>query len=473
MIGAGGAALVVVPFLVYGKTFDASDGKQFFNTMVKNFAPEEKWCKPEPVGNSSFKTTCQGEHYKEAASVIFAHTQQGTGGRFCMAKLPNDAPQSQVDTFVQIMNSLNYIGPATTGMTSPAVASPVAGNIMRTGMRQPGMTSQLQPGMNQQMQPGINPIMQQAMMGTPFGGFRPFMDPSEGAFSVDVPIGWNAQGGVSHPIAIDARPWVVTKSPDEMITAFIGDGKIGPYYMPTAVGMRLGNLPGMHYNSGTISPYIPAQKYVVDYATKHLKEGGCSEIKVGPVVNHPELSRAMIGNGTQANAASVTLSCINKKGIPCTAYFVCCTKALVASGSGMWWVSLIGGEAGAADRTNLGLYVIKHMLDTYQITQSWEDNAARTAGTVSRIYKAGADAVEKTIVDGYWARQTPVTHQAAQGDPLQGFDDYVRGQQTVQDPDTGIQYKVGYGNHWINGSGTVGQSDTQIAPDWHQLVSVP
>ena len=227
--------------------------------------------------------------------------------------------------------------------------------------------------------------------------------------------------------------------------------------MPTAVGMRLGYGPGRAYNGGIIANYVPAQKFVVEYATKHLKAAGCSKIEVGPVVSHPELSRAIIGDGTAASAASVTLTCLNKGNVPYTAYFLTAERAMTMAGSGMWWVSVIAGELCPADRPSLGLTVMRRMLDTFHMDPRWSENAAHTAGTISRIYKQGADAVGQTIVNGYWNRQTPVASPAAQRDPMEGFDDYIRGQQTVQDPDTGTNYKVGYGTHWINQQGVIGQ----------------
>lgn len=443
-----GASLTIVPFYVYGKVLEGAECPRFFKAMLKN-VQDDNWSEPVQLNKGTYKSSCRKNNLNEIAAAVMVNTPQATLGRLCISRLPENSTPELTDNFARILGSMTMV--KNTGS-----------NLPRMGQMQ--NMSQMQ-SMNQ-MPAQMSPLAMQ----TPLMGFHTFMDPTEGAYTVDVPVGWNVQGGTDHPIAIDARPWVVAKSPDTLVTAFIGDGKIGPYYMPTSLGMSLGNLPGMKYNSGTISAYVPAQKYIVDYAVKHLKQGGCTKIEVGPVVDLPQLAKQMIGMGTQANAASVTLTCLNKDKIPYTAYFVACTKALVSNGSGMWWVTLIGGEVAPADRYQIGLVVIKRMLDTYNITAQWSNNAAHTAGQVSRIYKAGADAVERTIVDGYWARQGG-SHTGAARDPLQGFDDYIRGQQTLQDPDTGTNYKVGYGNNWINQSGTVLQSDTQIGPDWRQLVA--
>lgn len=319
---------------------------------------------------------------------------------------------------------------------------------------------------------------------TPFTGYQSFVDPNEHAFSCEVPVGWKIEGGLYRASSIDARPWVKATSPDNLMVAFIGDGKIPPYSIPTATGTQLGFGVGAKYGGGEVRNYVPARSYVEQYVRNSLKSF-ISNIQVVEANDHPDVAAAINGTvgATRSEAASIKFTGMYGN-IPAVGYYLASTKATVAYGAGMWWVSLLAGELSPADRSQGGLSVILHMIETFKMDPVWKGQSVANAGEVSRQYTAQSQAVSNSIMSRYWSQQAAndANHaaywgrQAAQDHAADNFSDYIRGTQTVRDPSNGHQYKVDSGSqyHWIDGAGNVtGTNHSAPGPDWRQLMNIP
>jgi hypothetical protein len=455
----GGAKLSVLPF--FSPTpIQSSEVPSFFNGFMRSFSPGESWSKPEVIGSNAVRATSIGARENAVAAMVVTSSAQGTAGKLCIAHLPKGAAAVTSNTFAEMMSSLQF---------NPQRSAPMA-------MRNRSAPEGIQQSMVAQ-QPGQLPPTQ-------FAGYTRFVDPSEHSFTVEVPIGWKVEGGMYRPVSIDARPWVKVASPDNLIEAFIGDSKIPPFSMPTAMGMRLGYRVGSKYGGGEVRPYIPAHKYVELYARSHLQKV-VSDLQIVESHEHPDIALAYNGTvgASQSEATSIKLTGMIR-GMPVVGYYLAATKATVGYGAGMWWVSLIAGELSPADRAQGGLSVIAHMLQTFQYNSSWKNQSVANAGEVSRQYTIASQAVSKSIVDRYWSQQAAneANHaaywgrQAVQDHAAENFSDYIRGTETVRDPDTGNKYKVDYGPqyHYINpGGSVVGTNDSAPGPEWRQLMAVP
>jgi hypothetical protein len=53
--------------------------------------------------------------------------------------------------------------------------------------------------------------------------YEKFADPTESAFSYEVPANWQTKGGILRKSATDAKPWMTVISPDNEIKIFFGD----------------------------------------------------------------------------------------------------------------------------------------------------------------------------------------------------------------------------------------------------------
>ena len=99
-------------------------------------------------------------------------------------------------------------------------------------------------------------------------------DPNEGAFTLPVPHGWHAQGGLLRPSGIDLRVESVVTSPDEAIQTRLGDAKVPtfgtPYHVPFVGTMPEGTVTA----GGTVFwRYLPGDAFLT-WAAAELRMRG-------------------------------------------------------------------------------------------------------------------------------------------------------------------------------------------------------
>ncbi len=202
---SNGASLAILPFYTPEK-LDSSSG--FFSAFLGTLAPDEKWSKPELIGTAMRSSYLSSSEKAVAALEVYSMTK-GTGGKICVAKSPVGASAVPFEVFVKIVSSLRF--------------NTVASTVNAASDPSPQLDSNV-------------------------SNYQTFNDPNENAFSVEVPAGWDIKGGLYRAGPIDTRPWVVAVAPDNSCRAFIGDGEICPYTLPSSTLNWTGFTPGKSYN---------------------------------------------------------------------------------------------------------------------------------------------------------------------------------------------------------------------------------
>ncbi len=521
----GGASLSVVPFFIAGQTVESLNPKNFFELFIKAFAPQETWSQPSAVGNNAFRATYKNDAESASSAIVFAPAPNGVAGQVAVAKVPKSASDVNQEFFGAMLSSIRYKMPANspemasapTNSSAPPTVAPNNEAAMESdedegdegddgGDGSSGSSGESaaqyqspqsdtpsqseEQNTAQSSPPSFQPEqamqeMPQPQGGFSFNGWTRFTDPAESSFSLDVPSGWKVSGRLDRVSALDVRPWVKAVSPDDMVTAFIGDGKISPCTMPTATGNALGFRTGRNYNGTVVLPYIPARKFAEKYARSNLDKF-ISNITVVEEHYHPDVALAVNGTvgATHSEAASIKLTGMYGS-IPAVAYYLAVTKATVAHGTGMWWVTKLAGVVCPADRDAEGLGVILHMLQSFEVNQDWSSNSLRNTAAVSRHYTQVSQQISRSISDRYWSQQAHNermnqaywNRQASQDRAANNFSNYIRGVENVQDPNSGQKYQVQYGPqaHYLDPTGNyiVGGDNGAPGPDWSQLMSVP
>jgi len=470
---SSGASLAILPFYTPEK-LDSSSG--FFSSFLSSLAPQEKWSKPEVMG-TAMRSSYVSSSEKAVAALEIYPMPNGTGGKICVAKSPVGASAVPFDVFVKIISSLKFDTSAIAAATKTASASTNTTTTTGAATAQPSSAAPAS---------DLSAVT-----------YKTFDDPNENAFSVEVPAGWDIKGGLFRAGSIDTRPWVVAVAPDNSCRAFIGDGEICPYTLPSSTLNWTGFTPGKSYNGTLVHDYIPARKFVEKYAREKLKKV-LTDIQVVQEHDRPEIASAYnTGASTRSEAHSMKISGMYGS-IPAIGYFVASTKANAANGGGMWWVTLIAGEISPAAYDQQGLDVIMHMLKSFKIKPEWQTKSLANTAAVSRNYAAAArvrdqqiqanyaniQAANNRITSGYWAQQAANdrissgywSRQASQDHAANNFSNYIRGQETVRDTSTGTNYQVEYGPkyHWIDGGGNyAGTNYSSPGAGWSQLMSVP
>ena len=110
-----------------------------------------------------------------------------------------------------------------------------------------------------------------------------FADPSEHAFTMQVPAGWRVQGGTVRKNVIEIPMGVTATSPDGDITLFYGDPSVPTYSVPARITAMAGLRPGMTYNMGqgvttVIEPYMDGATFAARWGVGRIARD-CAQVR--------------------------------------------------------------------------------------------------------------------------------------------------------------------------------------------------
>jgi hypothetical protein len=195
-----------------------------------------------------------------------------------------------------------------------------------------------------------------------------FQDPFEHAFTVDVPKGWIANGGLFRVGYSDARPMVETQSPDGHISVRLRDVSIPPYFLPNRVHSREGQI----YDLGaqaqlTVARYREGQEYAELYAQSRFN-GACE--KLAPVASDgPPPVKDLLPKDVAPVRSSVgqaTFRCQSGQGAR-VAYVYARTSLY----DGVWQVQTLASFIAPSDRAPLARSVLQRVSESFRLDPRW------------------------------------------------------------------------------------------------------
>ncbi len=293
----------------------------------------------------------------------------------------------------------------------------------------------------------------------------PWQDPSEGAFTVNVPSGWNVSGGIVRPYA-DAAVKMDLVSQEKGIQI---ESPCPPFYVvPTWVLEMSGFSEGSSYNpSGgvfkemIVRKEMSAKEYIQNILADRL---GLSvkEAKARPDI----VSKAVkLPWTTQTTAAEATLEGDGK-----VHKVIVTEQGMNVGGMGMWTVSLIHYWAPESE-IPLVEEIVGKMGDSFQINQAW---AAREQAEVAKrtgiISQTGSEIAE--IISSSFEYSSEVHERAGRQ-----WSDAMLGVERVYNPGTGETFEVPYGSehYWTDAYNIVGTKVSEpptYHDDWAELLPV-
>jgi len=467
--------LSIFPFFIPSRSVSAATATGIFTAMLKQYAPETKWSAPDTVTGALRATAISNGSFAIAGLALSA-SGSGTAGQLIVLGAPaNPQAQSDLTKLGQILQSFKITGIVGSGDPN-ADAATGGGSDVASGQSS-------------------------AASALPEIQYTTFNDPNFGAFSLDVPVGWDVTGGLKRPIPIDLRPWMKAVSPGQKMVVFIGDGSIEPRYLPAAWLSGLGCPPGSMYkhSNGMVSKvlyYQNAEQFAKNYAENRFGKN-CDSFQLVKVEHHPDLAREI--NGTQgvmaSDAASVRYD-FTLRGNRGTAYFLAATK----KGPTMWWVSRICGVVASEGYEQQALQVFERMYKSWQYNQQWEQGQAQqnvkstqdwlAYDSAARARSAAAFSARMAAMD---ARHNSFMNRMREMDASHArymsgmrssdrahsdFINYIHDEDTLMNASTGEKFQVEYGPkyHWVNSAGnTVLGTDSAWSPgvNWTELVKPP
>ncbi len=292
--------------------------------------------------------------------------------------------------------------------------------------------------------------------------FRTFRDPAEGAFSAEVPDGWETTGGLIRRGATEAYPRLNAVAPGGRLRVFAGLTDPRTYATPNAAGVPEGTeLP---YAGATlvVSHYVPGPQFARAVAERFIGCDGASVLGGG---SRPGVSSA-IANAFQSSGVQVSydvgdvrFSCTNA---PRRGYVVAATVLADTGSVGTWAVDRIFGYQASPATEPLAKAVLKHLIASWRTDPQWQARQQRTTAQVSEINRQADEEISGLIKSSYESKQ------AIDDEVYRNWSNATLGQTDVRDPGTGTEYRVqsGHNFYWRElDSDTVTGTDTDAPPD--------
>ena len=325
---------------------------------------------------------------------------------------------------------------------------------------------------------GITPAAPQAPA-TP--QWLSFTDTAEGAFTMDVPLGWQVQGGMYRFGYFDVRWMMDVRSLDGKIVLRIDDVNIPPYTLP---GPHTGREGQPYFKPQQfqmmVSAYRDGAHYAQTYASKRFSSV-CPALTPRAADWRPTMPPAwQIQNG-RSTEGSLAYSCTSADGPREASIFV---RTTLFPQSGLWVADPVISIIAAPESMPLGRSIAQHMIDSWRENPQWKQHQEQMtqmgldqirAGFQQfmqqmRAYDAARTQAMNRQVAGFEA------HQNAQAQQVSSWGETLTGLTTVQDPQTGTRFQVFTGpksNYYENGNGVKINSDISPGPEFHQLNEVP
>jgi len=285
-------------------------------------------------------------------------------------------------------------------------------------------------------------------------------DPKEGAFSVTVPQGWSASGGVRRrSLAVQAS--VKATSPDGFVFAQFGDDF--PWYVePNPLygwydGRILKDTFGSEWH---VRKYRPGNAY-----TKFLLNQEGLKVTVLQERDRTDLAGALQTLTSYRSDAGELVYSYSKEGRTYRGGILCITQYL---GGGAWIVWRLYRFETPEALSFVGSGVLNQMVASFQINPEWQQRNNAEVAKQSRIITEMTQSVYQTVTQGYWSRD------ARFWEAMRKADNARLGIEDVYDLQLGETRSVSSGSnyYWIDGQGNIVGTQTNSTPgiDFRQMI---
>jgi len=288
-----------------------------------------------------------------------------------------------------------------------------------------------------------------------------FADPNEHAFTIDVPAGWQAHGGLVRRGPVDYSYFLRVLSPDQQVMLILGDPGPAYFFAPWYGAPR------------TARAYVPGPAYARDYVEGSLQQD-CTGLKFVSGGERQDVANGPLAQGTpyaQHDAGDALYSCTHN-GKPTQVYLIAGT--FLYPQIHQWGLNLLAGCLAPADRMEAGKSIVLHMVESAKSDPQWVkmqqgfvDAATRN---INAITAAQQQAFESNLAS---AKRT----QAAMQQQYDAFDSILTGTGTMVDPAGKVYYNVpnSQGYQWVRNGQTVQTTSSAPPPGggWQPLKQAP
>lgn len=305
-----------------------------------------------------------------------------------------------------------------------------------------------------------------------------YSDSAESAFTMDVPLGWQVQGGMYRFGYFDARWMMGVRSLDGKVVILISDVNVPPYALPGPRTPPEGqpDIKPQQYQM-VVERFQQPQDYAATYA-KHRFGDLCKTMNPSAAAWSPTLPASWSDPNARSSDGSVAYTCTTTDGPRIATVF---TRNALFQGQGYgFWVAMPISVLCAPDRCDQAHAMTQHMIDSWQKNPQWvtyqnqltqiglqhiREGFAQFMQQMQQIHEQFTQSLNQQV-SSYYA------HQQSEESQFSSWADTINGETNVTDPATGTQFKVFTGpkhNYYENGLGVKINSDVSPGLDFHQL----
>lgn len=331
---------------------------------------------------------------------------------------------------------------------------------------------------------GFSAILSRGAPNGPDVKWVTFHDPLEKAFTIDVPQGWTANGGMFRLGYSDYRPMLDLRSPDGRINIRSGDVAIPSYAVPTPYKGE-GELDDLGDQAQlTFARYRTGKEFAELYALTHFKTVCQSLTPQETDQSAPVLDAAV--SGAQTSTGAVLYRCDSGQGAR-LAYVYARTTASGGPHPALWQVSPLVSYVAPAEDVSRVRAILVHASQSFKLLPEWIEYQKKmdaqgyqyqVARQRQRMAELGRQVQEFEARMQSMRNQVKAfqTRQNAQAKQVESFTNALNGLTPTIDPLSGETRKVWTGpgsGYWKNGVGTIVNSNTSPGPGFHPLQTPP
>lgn len=309
-----------------------------------------------------------------------------------------------------------------------------------------------------------------------------YTDSAEGAFSMDVPLGWQVQGGMYRFGYFDVRWMMDVRSLDGKTIIRIDDVNVPPYTVPGPHTGRDGQpyIKPQQFQM-MVSNFQQAQPYGDTYA-KHRFAGVCTTLTPRQPAWAPTMPTDwQLPSGQQTTTASLAYDCATSDGPRVAALYL---RTTLYPQSGLWIVDPVISILATQANVPAAESMVQHMINSWQENSNWKAYQDRVTQMGLNQIRASFGQFMQQMQQFDQQRQAAMNQQVAgfearqhaQAAQVSSFGDILTGLTTVQDPQTGTRFQVFSGpkpNYYTNGNGVTINSTFSPDPSFHQVNELP
>ena len=305
-----------------------------------------------------------------------------------------------------------------------------------------------------------------------------YTDNAEGAFSMDVPVGWQVEGGMYRFGYFDVRWMMDVRSLNGSVIIRIDDPNVPPYVLPGPHSGPAGHpaiRQGMYQM--VVDNYREAQPYAEAYAKRRFGSS-CSSMTERASDWTSDVATELAKSARREDDRG--LDCLRLRDVGWTARGECLCAGFVVGNDGLWVVDPIISIIAKPDDLALAQQMTQHMIDSWQETPRWKDYQDQMTQMGLQQIKADFGRFMQQMQVYHQQREAAMNQQVAQFEARQqtqaaqvsSWGNTLTGLTNLYDQHTGTQFQVFSGpksNYYMNGAGDKINSNINPGNGFYQV----